>query len=392
MTDFDEFENVFKWYCFVVGTLANTLALCLLFKRISTLSKRFFKVDSSDRHQQQQQQLEQQQHRHQHFLQVPSQSRFPTATTNNNDANNIATTTPTSSNTNKHYVTIRKSTLIERRYNQTIYLYYFGIIASDLVILLNWAFSQILIGHDSEIRLVVENDTFFASPSDFDFDSSEGGGGGGGGGFVTKAHQPNIITLTTEHYQPYLYLLEKSKYLNFTATHSLIPSAYDQVSPSSSSSSSSSSNFTSATGPLRLVDVDLVNRSTPFSLDTVNHSAMFFESIVTALNAQLRHSTIKLVDLQVKKNSLFCLFRCFVFLEIEIVKLQLFQGRVSIVLLLDDHIALRLDRVHDHVAGGPVREAQVLAPRAGAQRPAAAVSVVQVQRGCIVCVVWRSEY
>ena len=123
------YDDIFIWYCCIIGIIGNSLTCYLLMRRLSKFKNKIIedKNINASQQQNQQQQL------------LPSTS---------------------SSISNENTIFVNKRLLIDLKNNWTIYSYFIGINIADIVVLLSWIMSKININ----VR-AVQNLTFNASYS-----------------------------------------------------------------------------------------------------------------------------------------------------------------------------------------------------------------------------------
>jgi hypothetical protein len=112
------FEDIFTWYCCLFGLIGNTITCVLFAVKILKLHNNYYKFNS-------------------------------------NTSSSLLTTTSTSNENNTTNTTIvfNRNIILEKKHNITIYLYYIGILVSDLILLFNWILSKISINTSAEIKL-----------------------------------------------------------------------------------------------------------------------------------------------------------------------------------------------------------------------------------------------
>ena len=145
------YSEIFIWYCCIVGMLGNVLACILLVRRLMKFKTKIF---------------------HEHATTTnDTNTNANTKITNTNTiiiaddklrASNSAlpttsqATTPTnpcSPLANNTIVYINKSILLDLNHNWTVYLYFIGIMVSDIAVLFNWILSKLTINYETNFRL-----------------------------------------------------------------------------------------------------------------------------------------------------------------------------------------------------------------------------------------------
>jgi hypothetical protein len=120
-----DYSEIFIWYCCIIGINGNILVFYLFIKRLSSL-KRNVCLEIKNVAEESEN----------------SKEKFPV----------ILPSTSTDAPQNSG-VYINKNILLDLNHNWTLYLYFLGIIISDIVVLINWILSKVNIDYEANFRI-----------------------------------------------------------------------------------------------------------------------------------------------------------------------------------------------------------------------------------------------
>ena len=124
-----DYSDIFIWYCCIIGISGNLLVFFLFILRLSSL-KRNVCLKNKRKHEDCEKTLP----KKHSFVILPS--------TSVNKAENATV------------LFINKNVLIDLNHNWTLYLYFLGIIVSDIFIIANWILSKIQIDYETNFRIL----------------------------------------------------------------------------------------------------------------------------------------------------------------------------------------------------------------------------------------------
>lgn len=124
-------EDLFIWYCCVLGIIGNTLTSLLFFRRMSKFKSYLLKKNK-----------------------IYQNTNSTTSTSNNNT------------------ILIDKNNLLDRRHNWNLYFYFIGINISDMIVLIIWILSKVTITTNLKSKIThnlqqYENETVLLNNQDY---------------------------------------------------------------------------------------------------------------------------------------------------------------------------------------------------------------------------------